>query len=575
MASAPSPPPPPPSRGISSDYFNSRPAPRVRQTSSSGHQTSLESRPKVGAPGSPRTPLFSRSISSQFGSPSSFRTENDEVVVYELGARHLSAGFAGEGWPRCVYNFTPGKGGRPGDWRQFDPTFAKNKRDKEKVRNESKDEGERWSRDHELYRTDLRSGVNMELVEDKLSRAVREIHTEHLQLDTKPRKACLAVPSLLPTPLLELVLRVLFEHWQQPHSIMILTTPILATVGAGLRCALVIDVGWEETVVTGIGEYREVAQRRSVRAGRDLLREMRKVLEDARDPSESKGKESTRVTFAEAEEVLQRMGWCRPQSDGRSNQDASSDSTVKKRIPLPSGTLEVPFSRLSDPADSTLFATNSSTDQLDAHELPLPLLAYKALLALPLDLRSLCISRVVLTGGLSHLPGLKTRLLNELQHLISTRGWDAVNSYGSAQQHHDRILQERSANAPPPTNTHKPPPHSSSSSSEDPAPHSPPSIPLSPTKKPLQDSLPHHQRVHDDIKDPITLKAERHTLASKELREAIARGRVRGVETLGPWTGASLVVGTMRVKGVHEVEREEFLRFGVREGGGGGGGSVY
>ncbi|OTA36280.1 hypothetical protein BTJ68_04501 [Hortaea werneckii EXF-2000] len=505
MASAPSPPPPPPSRGISSDYFNSRPAPRVRQTSSSGHQTSLESRPKVGAPGSPRTPLFSRSISSQFGSPSSFRTENDEVVVYELGARHLSAGFAGEGWPRCVYNFTPGKGGRPGDWRQFDPTFAKNKRDKEKVRNESKDEGERWGRDHELYRTDLRSGVNMELVEDKLSRAVREIHTEHLQLDTKPRKACLAVPSLLPTPLLELVLRVLFEHWQQPPSITILTTPILATVGAGLRCALVIDVGWEETVVTGIGEYREVAQRRSVRAGRDLVREMRKVLEDAKHQSVSERKESTRVTFAEAEEVLQRMGWCRPRSSGQSEEDASSDSTVMKRIPLPSGTLEVPFSRLSDPADHTLFATNSSTDQLDAHELPLPLLAYKALLALPLDLRSLCISRVVLTGGLSHLPGLKTRLLKELQQLISIRGWDA--------------------------------------------------------------------RVHDDIKDPITLKAERHTLASRELREAIARGTVRGVDTLGPWTGASLVVGTMRVKGVHEIEREEFLRFGVRDVGGGG--SLY
>ncbi|KAI7459939.1 fungal-specific actin related protein [Hortaea werneckii] len=562
MASAPSPPPPPPSRGISSDYFNSRPAPRVRQTSASGHQTSLESRPKAGAPGSPRTPLFSRSISSQFGSPSSFRTENDEVVVYDLGARHLSAGYAGEGRPRCVYNFTPGKGGRPGDWRQFDPAFVKNKRDREKARKESKDEGEKWGRDHELYRTDLRSGVNMELVEDKLSRAVREIHTEHLQLDTKPRKVCLAVPSLLPTPLLELVLRVLFEHWQQPPSIMVLTTPILATVGAGLRCALVIDVGWEETTVTGIGEYREVAQRRSVRAGRGVVQEMRKVLEESTDRSEGERKESTRVTFAEAEEVLQRMGWCRPQSG------ASKDSTVKKRIPLPSGTLEVPFSRLSDPAENTLFATSTSTDQLDVHELPLPLLAYKALLALPLDLRSLCISRIVLTGGLSHLPGLKSRLLNELQTLITARGWDAVNSYGSAQQLHDRILKERSANAAPPTNTNKLHQHPHLSSTEEPDSHSSPSIPLSPTKKPLQDSLPHHQRVHDDIKDPITIKAERHTLASKEQREAIARGTVRGVDTLGPWTGASLVVGTMRVKGVHEVEREEFLRHGMREGGG-------
>ena len=165
-------------------------------------------------------------------------------------------------------------------------------------------------------------------------------------------------------------------------------------------------------------------------------------------------------------------------------------------------------------------------------------------------------------------PGLKSRLLSELQQLINACGWDAVKSYGSAQQHHDRILRERSANAPPPTNTNKLHQHPHSSSTEEPDSHSSPSISLSPTKKPLQDSLPHYQRVHDDIKDPITIKAERHTLASKEQREAIARGTVRGVETLGPWTGASLVVGTMQVKGVHEVEREEFLRHGMRDGGG-------
>jgi hypothetical protein len=34
---------------------------------------------------------------------------------------------------------------------------------------------------------------------------------------------------------------------------------------------------------------------------------------------------------------------------------------------------------------------------------------------------------------------------------------------------------------------------------------------------------------------------------------------VRGVETLGAWSGASLVA-SLRVKGKGEVEREDFLR---------------
>jgi hypothetical protein len=48
-------------------------------------------------------------------------------------------------------------------------------------------------------------------------------------------------------------------------------------------------------------------------------------------------------------------------------------------------------------------------------------------------------------------------------------------------------------------------------------------------------------------------------------KEKVVKGVVRGVETLGAWSGASLVT-SLRVKGKAEVEREPFL-----SGNGGGG----
>jgi actin-related protein len=505
-----------PSPAPAPDYFAGKPARPLHARHGSG---------------SPRTPLLGRSISSQFGSPGSFRAEQEECVVYELGARHLSAGFAGESKPRCVVRFSPSQTTRVGDYRQWDVGSANNRR--KNVRHGG------WGEEYGLYRNDIR-GLDLGLMEDKLERTVRQIHTDHLQLDQKPRKAVLAIASLLPTPLLEIALKVLFNHSAQPPSVMILTTPILNTVSAGLRCALVVEVGWEESIVTAVGEYKEVFQRRSIRAGKMLTQEMRKVLEE-----EAKKNEGTRVAtidFELAEEVTERLGWCQLQ--------ANEVRSGAKAIPLPSTkgsrSLEIPFQHLCQPAETALFAPDSKSSDTDDHDLPIPQLAYNVLLALPMDLRALCTSRILIAGGVSRLPGLKHRLLHELQQIIQTRGWDPVRTYGSATEHHNRILQERDANIARIQQQPSPEAHE---------------VQLSPLKKPIQETLPHHRRVHDDVRDPITLKAERHTMARQKPEPA--KAQVRGVETLGAWAGASLVA-SLRVRGVHEVEREEFLRYGVR-----------
>lgn len=389
---------------------------------------------------------------------------------------------------------------------------------------------EDWGWEYELYRCDLRE-VDLGLVEDKLERALRTVHSDYLQLDQKPRKAVLVLPSLLPTPLVEVALKVLFNHYAQPPAVTLLTIPLLVCVGAGLRNALVVDLGWEECVVTAIGEYKEICQRRSVRAGKLLTREMAKLLEEETRNQTTTQSGGSEVSLEFAEEVTQRMAWCR-------SRNGTEEATSMIKLPSPDpeshSNIHISFIRLSKPVETSLFATEQGLD--DDHKLPIPALAYRTLLSLPVDLRAICVSRVVFTGGISNLPGLKQRVLQQLDQLISTRGWDLVHSYGSATVAHDRILQERSANIA----AHR---QQRQVNGE---------VPLSPAKKPIQEAIPHSQRIHDDTYDNVTLKAERE--AGKG-RVEVVRGVVRGVDSLGAWAGASLM-SSLRVKGVQEIERE-------------------
>ncbi|KXL49446.1 hypothetical protein M433DRAFT_75325 [Acidomyces richmondensis BFW] len=510
-----------------------RPAQRTRPSATviQGRQ-----RTESGTPGSPRTPLLGRSISSQFGSPGSFRGEQDDQVIYELGARHLSAGFAGESRPRCIIRFGPEQGRRVGDDMQWDSDVYLQKQRRKRSG---------WGEDHQLYCNDVR-GLDLGLVEDKLERIVRQIHSEFLQLDPKPRKAVLAIQSLLPNPLVDIALKVLFNHSSQPSNIMILTNPVLTAVSAGLRCALVVDIGWEETIVTAVGEYKEVHQRRSIRAGKMLTYEMADVV---RAQLKLSGREEAEPDFKSVESVVERMGWCRPRSVAKTKEG-------KKVIPISFGgdveSINIAFEDLSIPAERTLFASNVDSSVTDDHELALPKLAYNVLLALPTDLRALCVSRIVITGGASNLPGVKHRLLRELQTIIEARGWDPVENYGSTSTRHQRILRKRNERISAMRQTQE----SFDASSAN--------IQLSLTKRPIQESVPHHQRLHDDIKDPITLKAERRT-SGKQM--TTVKAIVRGVESLGAWQGASLVA-SLRVKGLHEIEREDFLKHGIRDASG-------
>lgn len=486
-----------PATARSADYFASRPLPRTR-TSGSG---------LGGSPGSPRTPLAGRRISSQLGSPGSLAREPEEVVVYELHPRSLSAGFAGENKPRCVHRFgyQTGDGRRVGDFREFlsgQDLFA-----------QASPHSASWAAPYELFQADIRH-LDLALVSDRLERALRAVHAGFLQLDTsKSRKAVLALPSLFPAPVLEAVLRVLFTHHAQPPTITLLTTPILSCVSAGLRNALVVEIGWEETVVTAVGEHKPVAERRSVRGGKSLVREMAGLL------SEAHGGKA--ISFRFAEDVTRRMAWCKSRE--------ATGETGSVTIPSPDETsrgLTILYSDLAKPAEEAFIQPPT-----DDHDLSLPLLMFNTLLALPVDLRALCISRIVITGPNSRIPGLRPRLLHELSTLVDKRGWDAVENYGSAKDPLPRRLKSLQLDTDPPT------------------------LPATTQSGANGSTIPPRDRQHDDASDRLSQQVFHASTKSKEI---VVKGVVRGVETLGAWSGASLVA-SLRVKGTVEVDREEFL----------------
>lgn len=498
------------------------------------------------APPSPQTPR--RTISSAFSSPSNYRGEED-VLVFELGARHLSAGFAGEFYPRCDLGFSPADSQRVGDYRRWAPGFDQ--------RNMRKRKGYEWGEDHELWRMDLRE-LDLGLVGDKIERAAREACNKYLLLEPKSKKLFLLLPSVIPHELLSNIIFTLFHNFAY-GSISLLCTSIACVLGAGCRSGLVIDVGWSETVITSVCEYRETSQWRTTRAMKLLTKEMGNMLyrqkfctklasSDEPDiDTDEKANDSINGSFESCEEITTRMAWCPAMRElsqaSPVNQDpncAISNSSISQgehsitgahsledhltsiASPFPPHqNVQIPFSSFAKPVETAFFAPTSTVHDIDIHEQPLHRLIYKALLMLPPDIRSVCMSRIIVVGGGSNIPGLKNRLLGEVSKIVKDRGWDPI--YGKAADERRRRIKEVNAN------------RRTGSSPDSPAAYAP------------QDQ--------DSIGE--TLRKEQ----SKFMKSTVS-GVIRGVETLGAWAGGSLTAD-LKIQSIVEIDKDYFTQHGL------------
>ncbi|KAL5049219.1 hypothetical protein BDW71DRAFT_176362 [Aspergillus fruticulosus] len=515
--------------------------------------SSTSNRHSQSAKSPPHTPQHHlRSNNNSFASNSSgstYRVE-DDAIIFELGARWLRAGFEGESEPKCVLGNGPNESRRAGDYRQWlkGTPVADDTLPQPPARPDD------WTRPYELWQMDLRE-IDLGLVEDKIERMFREAYNKYLLTDAGSARLVLVLPSVIPHPLLSSLLTTLFNRWRIP-SISLLTSATMAATAAGLRSALVVDIGWAETIVSGIYEYREVTTKRSTRAMRSLMQEMGRML--SRVSSGDSQSDTISVDFEFCEEVASRFAWCQP-SRSRGQKETTEDplaDILDKTISIPSPSnpgsfdIELPFSKLKEPVEKVLFAQGMANSDLDDEEKPISLLVYNTLLSLPPDIRGICMSRIVFVGGGANIAGIRSRILDEVAHLIEHYGWSPVR--GRVIEHQIQKLQnlKLSQSAQPPD------------ASQGQTRITARAEPTTDTEYGIADEADGGAKAAEepDVEiDPIEQKLFR---AREKDAVPPVQGVLREVESLGPWAGASLVTG-LKIRGLVEIEREKYLQHGL------------
>ncbi|CAG7982478.1 unnamed protein product [Penicillium olsonii] len=481
-------------------------------------------------PASPHTPQQQiRSGSTSFASntspSSSFRSE-DDAIIFEIGARWLRAGFEGNSTPACVVGFGPEDSRRAGDYRGWIQGSAGAARLPQPIA------AEEWAQSHELWRLDSRE-VDLGLVEDKIERAVRETYNQFLLTDAGTTRLVLVLPSLMPHPLLSSLLSTLFSRWRF-SSVTLLSSATMSATAAGLRSALVVDLGWAETTATAIYEYREISTKKTTRAMKHLMQETGRLLTGLASNTEDNAGTADEISvgLAYCEEIASRFSWCK----SKNYEESSNKFNQTLAIPSPANPeqeyMDVPFLRFAEPTEKVLLASGIPEHEMDDEERSLPLLVYNTLLSLPPDARGTCMARIVFVGGGSRIPGLRQRVLDEVSSMIDRHGWSPIRGKALERQR-ERLEQLKLSSQRASSQPEVPKGNGEAASPDTPLPD-PPEIDF------VEQKL---RRQNRDTPVPV-------------------QGVLREIESLGPWAGASLTT-TLKIRGMVEIEREKFLQHGL------------
>ncbi|KAK5989081.1 Actin-related 10-like protein [Cladobotryum mycophilum] len=501
----------------------------------------IRAAPNQGQTGTtPSTPP--RNAPATYGSPSTIRADDDFLII-EIGSRFMRVGFAGDNLPKAVLTFGPESQRRAGDFRDW--------------QRHGEPDLNVWAEDHEIWQCNMRE-TELGLIHDRLDRLLRDAFTRCLLIDSRPRRAGLVLDSAVPIPLLSAVLDLLFKGFQAP-MISLMSAATMTTVAAGIRSALVIDMGWKETVVTSVYECREVKCTRTVRGGKFLHAQLYKTLRKLlTGKDEDDGKRV--ISFTECEDIMHRLMWCRPSAyksaqRQRQRESAQLDTVVEQdeseaklitSIPLrstaPAKTIEISFDEIANICDDTFFDTSVAPTTFDDHEVPIHLLVYQHLVQLPIDVRAVCMSRLILTGGCSNILGIKERVVDEVTSMVNRKGWANVSGKNVEETRNSQFSDRRAS--------------SRSAGSQATATTTTTTAAVSETGEEQEFSGPSSIATQIDA-DPIEAKVARHRPKTEPIQ-----GQFRTIHSLGPWAGASLVC-QLKVPAMATIDRELWLQQGA------------
>jgi len=322
-------------------------------------------------------------------------------VIIKVGARFIQAGFAGDATPILR---TPTNAYDLGD-AQLNNTIQF----KHCLSSDIKEE-DHYFENKLLWTYDL-IGCDMTRLESLLERIFYDIYQNNLLVDAKKCKVLIIEPPFFPVPLKKVITKVLLFHIHA-QSLRFYPEPVLSTVSAGSNSGLVVDLGWNQFTVTPVYDLRMIYKDIKVtyRAGK-VLHEM--VYEKLKNV-ESLPKEGG---FDLVERLICEVFYC--------NTSKTSKVTPEE---FQFGDLKIPNRIRYEIIEELMFKENPKGID-NENQLLIPMIK-SALEALSIDLRGELSSRIIFTGGVSMIPGIKTRILEELKK-VTELPIDAIVSLGS------------------------------------------------------------------------------------------------------------------------------------------------
>ncbi|XP_046384525.1 actin-related protein 10 [Ischnura elegans] len=301
-------------------------------------------------------------------------TSEKSAVVIEIGSAYTKCGFAGENAPRCII-----------------PSKAKiQDSGEERMINSYRDE-------EDLY--------------NLLLHFIHYLYFKHLLVSPKDRRVVIVESVLCATNVRETLAKVLFHHYEV-LSLFFVPSHLVSLYTLGTSTAVVIDIGFKETVVLPVYEGFTIlkAWQAQPLAGEIVERELSKKLKLEHGPGDSDVKEE-----CIQEEVIEniKVRTCFVTTAERAQK-------LEEIVHPPPVLYGLDGNRYIKVDGKTRESAFESLFTMDADEFSVPTMILDALLKCPVDTRKVLAENLLVIGGTSMAMGMRSRILSELKNLSNS-----------------------------------------------------------------------------------------------------------------------------------------------------------
>lgn len=317
-------------------------------------------------------------------------SSDKNVIVFEIGAAYTRCGLAGEAGPRCIVpsqvkNKVTGKVEKLWDFETVD----------------------------QLY--------------ENLKDFLFNLYFRHLLVNAKDRRVVICESILCPSAFRDTLAKVLFKHFEA-SSVLFAVGQVNCLLGLGTHTGLVVDVGYNETVVLPV--YEGIPVLKALQCvplgGKSIHKRIESQLKETGKITTGSKEEEPLSTVPDClnEEILEdiKVRCCFVTKLERASQihKVTLHGEDQSKLPSPPPGVKYPLD------GNRLLLVNGDVREhscevlfeQDNEQQSISTIILDAIINAPIDMRRDLAENIVIIGGTSMLPGLHHRLCVELYHLL-------------------------------------------------------------------------------------------------------------------------------------------------------------